>query len=135
MVRALVAAALLVASLGTVGALAWWSHPPAAGDAGAHAVSVVGPDGARLFSGDLAVGGATALSLLQATGLDAELDSYPGMGAYVRGIAGHRATSAAGWMFDVEHEGTWTVGDRSASSYALAPHDGLAWRWSDAPKG
>lgn len=129
MVRALVAAALLVASLGAVAGLVWWSASTGAGDDGAHPVLVVGP-GATLFDAVVTVEGATALSLLQATGLDVELETYPGMGAFVRSIEGHRAEGGSGWIYEVDRGEGWTAGDRSPADLALGPGDRLAWRWS-----
>lgn len=132
MVRALVAGILLVASLGTAGALAWWAQDStAADDAGAHTVLVVGPEGARLHDGMVSVASATALSLLQATGLSVELATYPGVGSYVRAIDGHAARGGAGWIYETSTGEGWLPGDRSAGERAMASGEALAWRWSD----
>lgn len=128
MLRALVAGTLLVASLGTVGALAWWAHASDVGKTSEHLVLVVAPEG-EIFNGTLL--GTTALGLLEATGLPIEVERYPGMGAYVGGIAGHRAGGGAGWVYETSMDGhTWTSGDRSPSERLMQSGERLAWRWT-----
>lgn len=127
MKRALLAATLLVLALAALAAVAWSTMGGGPGDAGEHDVLVVGPEG-TLYDGRTSAPEATALSLLQATGLDVEVETYPGMGAFVRAIEGHAAQGGAGWIYEVDG----APGDRSPAERALAAGERLAWRWSAA---
>lgn len=126
----MLAAALLVASLGAVAALVA-SPTGAPGDAGAFEVLVVGPS-ATWFDATVRTDEATALSLLLATGLAVEVDTYPGMGAFVSAIEGHRAQGGAGWIYEVDAGEGWVSGDRSPADRALHEGERLAWRWTGA---
>jgi hypothetical protein len=134
--RRLVLAATLVALLvGASAALAAWSHlSMGEAGAGAFAVEVVGPDG-PLFAGTVRVDEATALTLLEAAaheaGLALELQEYPGMGTYVRAVGTYRADGAAGWVYEVQRDGRWMSGDRSAAHYPLQEGQALRWKWVD----
>lgn len=128
-------ALLLLASLAAGGAaLASWSHlaPAGVGEA-RYQVSVVGPTGALLHD-NVTVSGATALTVLRAAceraSLTVETEEFPGMGTYVRAIGGYRASGAAGWVFEVERDGTWVSGDRSAAQYPLHAGEQLRWSWT-----
>lgn len=115
-------------------ALAAWAHAGPAAQAGTFAVEVLGPPG-RLYQGNVTVADATALSVLRAAceraGLAIETEEYPGMGTYVRAIGGYRASGSSGWVYEVQRDGTWASGDRSAASYHLRVGDALQWAWTD----
>ncbi|MFA5861924.1 MAG: DUF4430 domain-containing protein [Candidatus Thermoplasmatota archaeon] len=128
-------AILLLVSLAAGGvALAAWSHAGPLSTAGTFAVEIVGPSG-QLYQGNVTVADATALSALRAAckhaGLALETEEYPGMGAYVRAIGGHRASGASGWVYEVHRNGTWLSADRSAGSYPLHAGDALRWSWTE----
>lgn len=120
---------LLALFLVGAAALGAWKTQESLGDAGAFAVLVVGPDGA-LFDGRVEAANATALSLLLATGLDVERDDYPGMGTYVRSVGGFAASGASGWVYEVERDGAWLSGDRSAARFAVREGEALRWSWT-----
>lgn len=131
--RLVLAAGLLALLVGGSVALAAWQLAPAVGDAAPHRVEIVGPDGVALFEGDVQVESASALTLLRAAadkaGLTLEIEEYPGMGAYVRAVGPHRASGPSGWIYEVEKEGRWVGGDRSAAHYPLAEGEALRWKW------
>lgn len=99
------------------------------GAPGAFHVEVQGPD-AVLFAGPVTVQEATALRALEATGLPIETRRYPGMGTYVTSVAGHAASGASGWVYEVFRGDEWRSGDRSAERFALEPGDALRWSWT-----
>lgn len=109
-------------------ALAAW-RLPGVGASGAFEVEVIGPGG-PLFAGTLRVENATALAALLATGLPVVTEDYPGMGAYVRAVAGHEAAGAEGWVYEVLRGGAWRSGDRSADAFPLEPGDAVRWSWT-----
>lgn len=118
---------LAVVAAGAVAVAALQDRAPGAG--GAFDVEVIGPQGA-LFAGPVRVDAATALLALQATGLELETRTYPGMGTYVVSVAGHEASGPSGWVYEVLRGGAWSSGDRSAERYALEPGDALRWSWT-----
>lgn len=124
--------AALAATLGAAAALAAWGAP-GVGATGSFDLEVLGPQGA-LLSERVEAADATALSLLQvacaARGIEIELERYPGMGAYVRAIGGHRAEGASGWVYEVQRGGVWVNGDRSAEDFPLQKGDALRWSWT-----
>lgn len=126
---------LLVAGAGAV-AVAAWHGPGPAPQTGSFDVGITGPANASLFRGVVQVENATALSALRVAcekaGLALEVESYPGMGEYVRAIGGHRASGASGWIYEVSRGGATVSGDRSAAAFALHKGDALQWRWVDA---
>lgn len=128
--RLLLAAALLVLVGAGAAALAALQRD-APGASGEFPVEVVGPGGA-LHAGPVRLANATALDALLATGLRVETAEYPGMGAYVVAVEGHRAAGASGWVFEVMRGGEWRSGDRSAARFALEPGDAVKWSWTGA---
>lgn len=130
--RLLLSAALLVALVGAAGALAWWSGA-GEGESGSYPVSIIGPEG-TLFEGIVRVENATALSALQAAaasaGLGIEMETYPGMGVYVRAIGGIRAEGPSGWVYEVREGDAWVSGDRSAAHRPLREGEALRWSWT-----
>lgn len=131
--RSLLAVGLLVALGGGAAAVMAWTNL-GAGGSGAFPVDVVGPGGAVVLSAQPRVENATALSVLLAAcedaGIAVRTDRYPGMGTYVRAIAGHEARGASGWIYEVERGGATISGDRSADRFPLAPGDRLRWSWT-----
>lgn len=132
--RLLLSVALLAVTLGAAGALAAWGMQRAQGDSGAFGVIALGPDGTPILDATVAVADATVLLVLERAtaeaGLQLELETYPGMGTYVRSIAGHRASGATGWIYEVQREGAWHSGDRSAEHYPLQKGDATRWTWT-----
>lgn len=128
--RLLVAIGLVVALVAGGAALASWGWA-GRGATGEFRVEVVGPSG-PLFNGTIHADNATAFSALQATGLTLTTDDYPGMGTYVRAVAGIEATGATGWVYEVLRDGAWLSGDRSSAKFALEPGDALRWSWTGA---
>lgn len=132
--RLAAAVALLVASVGAA-ATAYVAWTPDAGESGAYAIKIEGPDGGVIFDGVAHAENATVLTLLEAA---AELgsfalviDAYPGMGAYVRSIDGHEAHGASGWVYEIQRDGAWQNGDRSAAHQPLREGDAVRWRWTE----
>lgn len=133
--RHLVALVLALVASGA-GAAAYVATRGADAVAGTHAVRIEGPAG-TLFDDSVSVERATALSVLLAAagkgGFGVEVDEYPGLGAYVRAIAGHEASGTSGWIYEVSSaDGGWVAGDRSAALRALAPGEAVRWRWIEA---
>lgn len=132
--RLVVAALLLVTSVAAAGAAYVTMRSADEGASGTYGIDIVGPHGS-LFSGELQVENATALSVLLAAaergGFEVELEEFPGMGAYVRAIGGHRAEGASGWVYEVWRDGAWASGDRSAAWHPLREGDALRWKWTD----
>lgn len=124
---------MLAALLGTGAVAAWGLSQQRAGDAGAFAVEVVGPDG-PLFIETVELEDATALTALQAAvaarGLTLSIEEYPGMGAYVRAVGPYRASGTSGWIYEVHRGDEWISGDRSAEVFALQKGDALRWSWT-----
>lgn len=124
---------LLAVALVAVGGLAAWGMQRASGDSATYAVEAIGPDGPVLHA-TVRVDDATVLRALQAAAhaqkIPLRLEQYPGMGTYVRSIAGHEARGATGWIYEVQHEGAWTSGDRSAEFYPLQKGDSVRWTWT-----
>lgn len=133
--RLVVAALLLAISVAAAGAAYVSLRGGDPGASGTYGIDVIGPDGA-LFSGEVVVENATALSVLlvaaDRAGFDVELEDYPGMGTYVRAIGGHRAHGATGWVYEIWRDGAWTSGERSAAWQPLEEGDALRWKWTDA---
>lgn len=125
---------LLVAALGTAGALAVWGAQREAGASDTFSVTAVGPGGEVVLERAVPVEQATVLRALQMAADDAsvelELIDYPGMGTYVRSIAGLRAQGATGWIYEVHRAGAWINGDRSAEHFALQKGDATRWTWT-----
>lgn len=123
----------MAALLGTGAVVAWGLSQQHEGEDGRYEVEALGPDG-RLFLETVALEDATALSALQAAaaaqGIALALEEYPGMGTYVRGIGGHRAEGASGWIYEVQRDGSWIGGDRSAAFFGLQKGDALRWSWT-----
>jgi len=126
-------AILAAVLLGTGAVAAWGFSQQRVGDAGEFEVEAVGPEG-PLFLETVRLEDATALSALQAAasarGLGLDLEEYPGMGTYVRGVGEHRAEGATGWIYEVERDGAWISGDRSAEFFGLQKGDALRWSWT-----
>lgn len=124
---------VLVLALGGAAALAAWGAHRAAGDDDVYRVEAIGPDGVVLDE-TVEVADATVLSALQAAaqarGVALDLVRYPGMGTYVRAIAGFEAHGASGWIYEVHREGAWHSGDRSSEAYALQKGDSVRWTWT-----
>lgn len=124
---------ILLLVLGGAGALAAWGIQRVPGETDAYRVEVNGPDGA-LLNETVDVETATVLSALQAAaakaGIDLELVDYAGMGTYVRAIDGIRAEGATGWIYEVERDGAWQSGDRSAEFFSLQKGDAVRWTWT-----
>lgn len=133
--RRLLSLALLVATLGAAGVLAAWGAHREGGEAGAFHVAAIGPDGREVLNAKVHVADATVLAVLQAAaearGVELELVTYPGMGTYVHSIAGHRAEGSTGWIYEVQREGAWRTGDRSAEHYPLQKGDATRWSWTE----
>lgn len=133
--RLVLSVILLLLVLGGAGALAAWGMQRVPGESAAYRVEALGPEGAILDE-VVAVDDATVLGALLAAaerrGLEVRVDRYPGMGAYVRAIDGVEAAGASGWIYEVQREGAWQNGDRSAELYSLQKGDSVRWRWTDA---
>ena len=131
--RLAVSALLLVVALGSAGALAAWGWQRGEGADAAFHVQAIGPEGIVLDA-TVQLEDATALRALevaaQGAGVALDLVRYPGMGVYVRAIAGHEAAGASGWIYEVERDGAWVSGDRSAELYPLQKGDALRWSWT-----
>lgn len=131
---ALALAVLAVVSAGAVALAAWDRGASSTGASDVFDVRIVGPANATLFSGLVQVENATALSALRAAcekgNVSLEVETFPGMGAYVRSIGGHRGHGGAGWIYEVTRpEGSTVSGDRTAASFALHKGEALRWRW------
>lgn len=133
-VRLVVAIVLLAAGAAAAG-VAYAALDRASGATGVYGIDIVGPGHASVYSGELRVENATALGVLLAAaaagGFDVTLDEYPGLGPYVRAIAGHEAHGASGWVYEIWRDGAWLHGDRSAAHKPLEEGDALRWRWTD----
>lgn len=125
----------LVLVVGAAGALAAWGMQRVPGDTSEYRVEVVGPSG-TLMDERVAVEDATVLRALQAAAeqrnVTLRVETYPGMGTYVRAIAGVEAEGASGWIYEVNRGGAWRNGDRSAELFALQKGDSVRWTWTDA---
>lgn len=132
--RRAISLVLLVLALGGAGALAAWGMREPAGATDTYHVVVLGPQG-PLLDGTPSVPDATALAALLAAaaaeGIAVDLVEYPGMGTYVRAIAGIEARGTSGWIYEVQREGSWRSGDRSAAYYGLQKGDSIRWSWTD----
>lgn len=122
----------LVGAVGGAAALAVWALP-ATGATDAYPVLVLGPEG-PLLDVTVTVESATVLLALEQAcaerAIDLEVERFPGMGTYVRAIAGHRADGADGWIYEVLRDGAWINGDRSAEYFALEGGDAVRWSWT-----
>lgn len=123
---------ILACVVGGAGALAAWGMQRVPGETDAYRVEAIGPSNI-LINETVHVEAATVLTSLQAaaaqSGLELDLVEYAGMGTYVRAIGGIRAEGATGWIYEVQREGAWENGDRSAAFYALQKGDAVRWSW------
>jgi len=124
---------LLVLALGAAGALAAYGAQRQEGADASFHVLALGPEG-PLLDEAVEVEDATVLRALEAAaaraGLALRLEEYPGMGTYVRSIGQWTAQGATGWVYEVERDGAWRSGDRSAEFYALEKGDAMRWTWT-----
>lgn len=127
--RLVLAIGLLVLLAG--GAVGLYALRTLDGTPGQYRVLVIGPGDDILFDGNVTASDGTVLSALRATGLALDVREYPGMGAYVRGIAGHQASGASGWIYEVGRDGAWSSGDTSAEFAPLTAGDEVRWRWTE----
>ncbi len=128
---------LLVAILLTL--LAAGCAGPGAGDAGAYAVAVVGPDG-PFWNGtvQLSATEATALGALQAAAVAGSfsLDIEPtALGPYVRAVGPYRETAGEGWCVFLLRSGAHQAPMAAADAVHLRHGDAVLWSWTSVAPG